>query len=173
MPRIQPWMERRAFRVGVLVAAPVTPLCLLLAAMDESHLDGAAVFTVLMGVLVVGMLLLALVEFETDGLMSWILGGGVQVPHLGLGYFVGAVLKTLAIVHGVAALIFGSLLAMEGSEVSRIFSSGLFGLLIALRAFFVIWLWAMTIASYLAGDGWMRRAQRVDELEEQEPADRT
>ncbi len=162
MSRQRPFTERLGFLIGSLVTAPLCPLVFLVALLAESNFDGRSLFTISMGLAIIGFLVFAALEFETDGLVSWITGGGVQRWRLGLGYVLGVSLKVLAVVHGVAALVFGSLLVWEADELRRALGSNP-GTIVAIA--FVVWLWLMTAVSYLAGDGWMSRSRRADRVE--------
>jgi len=158
-------LERLPFLIGSLVASLLVPIALLLALLVESKPDLRGLFIIVMGLLTIGFLTAAVVEFETDGLVAWVLGGVAQKPRFALGLIVGVILKLLAVVHGVAALSFGSMLLWESAELPRAFRSGLSGTGLVLGIAFVVWLWLMTAVSYLAGDGWMRRSRTVDRIE--------
>jgi hypothetical protein len=154
--------EHWVFLAGGFVASLSTGGGIAMLGMAALPIDISTVFLFIESAAIVGMLMLTVVEFETDGLISWILGGGVKSPRPGLAFPLGLVMKGMAIIHSVAALSFGSLLVIESDNLPARFSSGPSGMGLELRLAFVVWLWLVTVWAYLAGDGWIRRSRRAD-----------
>ena len=87
------------------------------------------------------LLLVLLVDFDTDGVLLWWSDVMTRVNRWPLGTWLGVTLKILAVLHGLAAVISGACLT---------------------RLAFVVWLWLVTVWAYLAGDGWIRRSRRAE-----------
>jgi hypothetical protein len=87
---------------------------------------------------------------------------------LRLGAWQGYLLKVLAVLHAVAALILGGKVVLDLTEDTpdlkwrlwRELGSAGEGWFLVLAIPLLIWLWAVTALAYLAGDARLRRARR-------------
>jgi len=165
MKQQRAFTDRLSFLIGSLVAAPLFPIGFFFVWSIKSGIDGGAIYTITTAALTIGFMFFMVLEFEADGVLSWILGGGAQSPGFALGYVVGLVLKMLAVVHGVAALAFGNMLLRDMSGYVSSLHSSLDNIGALFAILLVLWLWLMTAVCYLGGDGWIRRVRRADRID--------
>ena len=157
--RLKDW----GFFLFSLAAALAMPAVYVMYLLSDTQVDGDAIFHILMGAVILGVIGFAAAEFETDGVTAWLMGVS-RMPRLSLSlnYSAGLALKALGVFNGAAALIQGCVLTWmpQGLPHSFFFWIHEYGLTV--RIVVVVWLWFAAALAYLTGDARMRRATRTE-----------